>query len=100
MRNRILESLEMAATRRACPKQPHKRVTFELARAALATSQRRGWGLLGHPGRLRVTTIDAFCAGLARQMPLLSRFGAQPRLAEDAGRHYDEAARRDAGLAG
>ncbi|MFA4970960.1 MAG: UvrD-helicase domain-containing protein, partial [Sulfuritalea sp.] len=46
------------------------------------------------PGRLRLTTIDALCAGLARQMPLLSRFGAQPAVAEEAKRHYEEAARR------
>ncbi len=93
MRNRILESLEMGAAGQV-PDLAHKRTTFELARAALAAGELRGWGLLDHPGRLRVTTIDAFCAGLARQMPLLSRFGAQPRLAEDAGRHHDEAARR------
>ncbi len=35
---------------------------------------------------------------LARQMPLLSRFGSQPRLAEDASRHYAEAARRTLAL--
>lgn len=93
MRNRILESLGMAAAG-AMPEQPHKRITFDLARGVLAVSERRGWQLLAHPGRLRVATIDAFCAGLARQMPLLSRFGSQPRLGEDAGRHYDEAARR------
>ncbi len=43
---------------------------------------------------MRLTTIDALCAGLARQMPLLSRFGAQPAVADDAKRHYEEAARR------
>ena len=93
MRNRILDSLYLASTG-ALPEQPHKRITFALARAALEVSQHRGWQLLAHPGRLRIHTIDAFCAGLARQMPLLSRFGSQPRLAEDAGRHYDAAARR------
>ena len=28
--------------------------------------------------RLRIQTIDAFCAGLTRQMPVVSGFGAQP----------------------
>lgn len=93
MRSRILDALRRAAEG-DLPAEPHRRVTFDLARAALAASEARGWGLLDHPGRLRVTTIDAFCASLARQMPVLSRFGGQPRLAEDAGRHYDEAARR------
>lgn len=93
MRHRILDALDRAA-RGEAPEQPHKRVTHELATAALAASQRRGWQLLEHPGRLRVTTIDAFCAGLARQLPILSRFGGEPRLADDAERHYEEAARR------
>src|SRR5436853_6577027 len=28
--------------------------------------------------RLKIQTIDAFCASLTRQMPVLSQFGAQP----------------------
>jgi ATP-dependent helicase/nuclease subunit A len=48
-----------------------------------------------HPGpRLRIQTIDALCASLTRQMPVLSRFGAQPELVEDARPHYREAATR------
>ena len=35
-------------------------------------------GEIGH--RLRIQTIDAFCASLTRQMPVTSRFGAQPSL--------------------
>ena len=93
MRHRIVEALQRAA-RGEVPDAAHKRITFDLATAALAASVRRDWNLLEHPGRLRVTTIDAFCAGLARQMPVLSRFGAQPRTVEDARRHYEDAARR------
>jgi ATP-dependent exoDNAse (exonuclease V) beta subunit len=93
MRQRILGALQRAATGDV-PTEPHKRITFDLAAAALAASARHGWQLLEHPGRLRVTTIDAFCAGLARQMPVLSRFGAQPRTVEDARRYYDDASRR------
>ncbi len=47
---------------------------------------------IGH--RLRIQTIDALCASLTRQMPVLSRFGAQPQIVEDARAHYREAARR------
>jgi ATP-dependent exoDNAse (exonuclease V) beta subunit len=88
MRDRILGSLERAA-RNEVPEQPHKRLTFDLAHRAA-----QGWQLLGHPGRLRITTIDALCASLARQMPFLSRFGSQPGVAEDAEAHYATAARR------
>src|SRR6185369_11297993 len=34
--------------------------------------------------RLHVQTIDAFCASLTRQMPIVSKFGAQPGIVEDA----------------
>jgi ATP-dependent helicase/nuclease subunit A len=44
--------------------------------------------------RLRIQTIDAFCAALTRQMPVVSGFGAQPGIVEDAREHYEEAALR------
>src|SRR5690242_12671291 len=44
--------------------------------------------------RLKIQTIDAFCASLVRQMPVTSRFGAQPAVIEDATEHYREAAMR------
>jgi ATP-dependent helicase/nuclease subunit A len=93
MRQRIQESLH-AAHAGVLPDAEHKRITFDLACKALARSAECGWQLETQPGRLRLTTIDALCSSLARQMPLLSRFGAQPSVAEDARRHYDEAARR------
>ena len=93
MRSRIAESLERARSG-VVPEEAHKRITFDLAQAALARSAERDWRIEAQPGRLRLTTIDALCAGLARQMPLLSRFGAQPATVEDAGRHYREAAQR------
>ncbi len=93
MRDRILGSLERAASG-AVPAQPHKRLTSDLASQVLAQDTKRGWGLLGHPGRLRITTLDALCTSLARQMPYLSRFGSQPGVTEDAAAHYATAARR------
>ncbi|HLO64922.1 MAG TPA: UvrD-helicase domain-containing protein, partial [Azonexus sp.] len=77
MRDRILRSLETAAGG-VLPAEPHKQLTFRLAGQALARDAERSWGLLEHPGRLRITTLDALCASLARQMPYLSRFGSQP----------------------
>jgi ATP-dependent exoDNAse (exonuclease V) beta subunit len=93
MRDRILGSLERAAGGEL-PDQPHKQLTFGLAQKVLAHDAAQGWCLLGHPGRLRITTLDALCASLARQMPYLSRFGSQPGVSEDAEAHYATAARR------
>jgi ATP-dependent helicase/nuclease subunit A len=44
--------------------------------------------------RLRIQTIDALCASLTAQMPVLSKFGAQPQVVEDASGLYYEAAAR------
>jgi len=46
--------------------------------------------------RLRIMTIDSLCAALTRQMPVLTHFGAQPRIAEaeEARALYLEAAMR------
>jgi ATP-dependent helicase/nuclease subunit A len=44
--------------------------------------------------RLRIQTIDALCAALTRQMPVLANFGAQPAVAADATELYQEAAAR------
>ncbi len=89
MRHRILSSLEVAASGEE-PVLAHKRITFHLARAAL----QKGWPLIEQPQRLRILTIDALSAMLARQMPFLSRFGRQPVVSDDANRHYLEAAQR------
>lgn len=91
MRNRVLEALTNATGPR--PETPNEAVTWELARAALTRDARQEWSLIANPQRLRVSTIDAFCAALARQMPTLSRLGAPPAIAEDADVLYREAAR-------
>src|SRR5258706_458221 len=44
--------------------------------------------------RLRIETIDAFCLSLARQLPVPSRFGVAPGIADDPQPLYREAAWR------
>ena len=78
--------------------RPEEIVAITFTRKAAAEMRKRvleaapGAGELGH--RLRIQTIDALCASLTRQMPVLARFGAQPELVEDARPHYREAALR------
>ena len=92
MRNRVLAAL--AASEGAAPKAPHESTTWALARGVVAHERARGWDLAANPNRMRVQTIDALCAALTRQMPVLSGFGAQPEILEDATALYGEAARR------
>jgi ATP-dependent helicase/nuclease subunit A len=91
MRSRVLDALRKAHAG-AGPESAHERVTLDLAAAALDRDQRAGWNLLQNPGRLRIQTIDALCMGITRQMPWLARFGAMPRITEDARPMYRLAA--------
>ena len=75
MRSRVLRAI--ASAHGAMPDQPHRRVTWELARVLVEHERQRAWQIEANPGRLRIQTIDSLCATLTRQMPLLARFGAQ-----------------------
>ena len=93
MRERIMHSL-ISATQPADPAAPpHKQTTRRLACAVLERNEHRQWQLLQQPDRLRVMTLDALSARIARQMPLLSRFGTQPAITNDATPYYEQAAR-------
>lgn len=92
MRARVLSSLEMAA-RGKLPPESHKQITFRLGCAVLEANNNYQWGLLQNAGRLQITTIDALCGKLARQMPFLSRFGSQPSVSTDNEQLYRRAAR-------
>lgn len=92
MRERVLQALHDAQLGKAAT-SAHEALTLELAGAALRRDQAAGWHLIDNPARMRIRTIDALCAGLTSQMPVLSRFGAQPESMEDASPLYREAAR-------
>jgi ATP-dependent exoDNAse (exonuclease V) beta subunit len=69
-----------------------------LSLKALQCSALLNWQLIENPSRLRIFTIDSLCAHLARQMPLMSRFGSQPRVALDATALYAQAAEQTLAL--
>lgn len=99
MRSRIVSSLRMAATQaRPGSDLPHRQTTYDLASAVLERNQIRHWDLMGHPGRLKIMTIDSLCGSLVRQMPFLSRFGHQPQVESDADRYYRIAAQETLAL--
>ncbi|MEK7301750.1 MAG: UvrD-helicase domain-containing protein, partial [Pseudomonadota bacterium] len=92
MRTRVLAALE-------ADKQPihaataYEKINRELSAAVLRRDLQIGWHIAENPERLRIQTIDSLCASLTRQMPMLSKFGAQPETIDDASDFYLEAAR-------
>lgn len=92
MRSRILDALH--ADLGDEPQDPHENRTWQLARAVMQRDETLGWELLQHPARLTIQTIDSLCASLTRQLPLLSRFGSQPAIAEDVQALYRHAAQQ------
>src|SRR2546421_3854295 len=78
--------------------KPEEIVAITFTIKAAAEMRKRVLAAIPNAGeiahRLRIQTIDAFCAALTRQMPVVSGFGAQPGIVEDAREHYEEAALR------
>ena len=69
-----------------------RKAAAEMRMRVLKRLEETGNPLAGNPARLRIQTIDSLCASLTRQMPMLSKFGAQPESIEDATELYAEAA--------
>src|SRR6185503_15722558 len=79
-------------------KKPEEILAITFTKKAAAEMRKRVLERLPNSGeiahRLRIQTIDAFCAALTRQVPVLARFGAQPEVVEDARELYAVAAQR------
>ena len=102
MKRRVLDALARArrvdAAMEPAPEGGNEQMTLDLARRALARNAAQGWRIEQNTARLRIQTIDGLCASLTRQMPVLARFGAQPRSVEDARELHREAAHRTLAL--
>lgn len=97
MRTRIVGNLAAAAQGER-PLEPHRALTWDLARSALVQAEKRGWDLARQPARLRIMTIDSLCMMLARQAPLLSQIGGIAAVSDDPPALYAEASRRTLAL--
>jgi ATP-dependent exoDNAse (exonuclease V) beta subunit len=64
-------------------REPHRQITRQEATGALERDAEKGWRLIESPQRLRIQTIDALNASIARSLPFSSGLGASVEVASD-----------------
>jgi ATP-dependent exoDNAse (exonuclease V) beta subunit len=90
----VLDHLAAASSEPSPAENDFQAETLTLARAVLARDRQLGWGLLDHPHRLNIRTIDSVCAEITRTLPYLSGSGGSLIPTEDIDPLHREAARR------
>ncbi len=90
MRLRVINALKMAELESE-PESLHAKQTWRLAKQVLKRDTELSWHLLSNPNQFRIQTIDALCAFITKQLPLLSHFGSQPDISENPAILYREA---------
>ncbi len=83
MRVRVLEALQMGSGE-APADDDYRRVTYDAAQAVLKQSETFGWDLIHNARRLRIQTMDALNASIARAQPITARGAAVNRLLAEA----------------
>ncbi len=69
MQHRVLESLRLAEKREQ-PEEAHRRQTAAVAKDVLERDRELNWQLVANPRRMRIQTLDALNAAVARARPL------------------------------
>ena len=95
MRLRVLRALQDAELATEVTSE-HERLTRTIALDALSRNAECDWNLIASPNRLRIETVDAFAASVARTMPVTSEAGLPGRPLTDA---QLQAVYRDAAIA-
>lgn len=83
MRQRVVSALQMARNGDDAS-EPHQQITLQAARKVLQRDADAAWNLLQVPRRMRIQTLDAFNAGIARALPVSSGLGGISRIIADA----------------
>ena len=74
MQLRVIDALRRARDG-VEPEADYEQITHAAATAALQRDREFAWNLIESPGRMRIQTVDAFGAGIARSLPLSSGLG-------------------------
>lgn len=84
MQFRVIRALRLARDG-ANAESGHGILTSTIATEVLARDAEHNWCLIDSPGRMRIQTVDAFGAGIARSLPLSSGLGGAGATLADAG---------------
>ena len=79
MRDRIIDALQLGLQNSA-PDNEYEFKLWSLAQKVLLRDKHATWELIDNPARLKIQTIDALCANITAQMPIMAQFGAQPQI--------------------
>lgn len=90
MRTRVINALHLSLYTSE-PESIHKKLTWQLGKDVLIRDAQLNWNIINNPNQLRIQTIDSVCTFITKQLPLLSHFGSQPDLTDDAKTLYSEA---------
>ena len=74
MRSRVSDAL-LRVDQGDVPTESYLRLTYDAASKVLARDKKFDWKLLHSPRRMRIQTLDAFSAGIARSLPVSSGLG-------------------------
>lgn len=70
---------------------PLRKTQLSIVTEALKTNEKYNWNLDRNPLRLKIQTIDSFCASLARQLPIASQLGGQPNVTSEVDHCFHDA---------
>ncbi len=83
MQHRVLQAL-LRSQRGDTPEAAHERITAEAARAALDRDRQQNWQIIANPRRMRIQTLDALNASIARLQPLTGAAASGNTVADNA----------------
>ncbi|MDH4049057.1 MAG: UvrD-helicase domain-containing protein [Gammaproteobacteria bacterium] len=86
MQTRVTDALR-DATKGVVADEQHRRQTIELAAAVLHRDEEFAWRLRESPRRMRIQTLDSFCAGLVKSLPISCGLGGSLATLADAEMH-------------
>ncbi|MCJ8311673.1 MAG: UvrD-helicase domain-containing protein [Saccharospirillaceae bacterium] len=92
MKERVISALHSANLPK--PDEPHKQLSWELAKKALVNNDLFNWQLEKNPNRLSIVTFDSLNSILTQNLPFASGFGANIARDDDSSQLYLSAAKQ------